>query len=70
MYEQRGRGAKVSLASRLWLLTVKLLSHTTSPMLYAYQGTLPSLPVPAVNDTMTRVGETPCPIVSMCMKAC
>ncbi|XP_018007398.1 carnitine O-palmitoyltransferase 1, liver isoform isoform X1 [Hyalella azteca] len=54
MYEERGRGAKMSLTSKVWLMTVKLLSQFSSPMLYSFQGSLPSLPVPSVEDTMTR----------------
>ncbi|KAF2358191.1 Acyltransferase ChoActase/COT/CPT [Trinorchestia longiramus] len=54
MYEERGRGAKMSVASKVWLATVKFLSHFSSPMLYSFQGALPSLPVPSVEDTMTR----------------
>lgn len=54
MYESRG-GKNVSLPTKLWALSVKLLSFKSKPLLYSYQGSLPKLPLPAVNDTMKRV---------------
>lgn len=55
MYEQRGRGRSVSLATRLWYMAVKLFSGWNRPMLYSFQGSLPSLPLPRLDDTMQRV---------------
>jgi len=54
MYEQRGRGSKASIATRLWYSAVKLLSGWNRPMLYSFQGSLPSLPLPKLDDTMQR----------------
>lgn len=54
MYETRG-GGSVSLPTKLWALSVKLLSTRSKPLLYSYQGSLPKLPLPSVNDTMKRV---------------
>jgi len=54
MYESRG-GHKVSLQTKLWGLGVKLLSSKSKPLLYSYQGSLPKLPLPPVNQTMKRV---------------
>ena len=56
MYEARGRGQNVSLATRVWFILVRLLSGWNKPMLYSYQGSLPRLPLPRVEDTMKRVG--------------
>lgn len=54
MYESRA-GKKVSLTTKLWALCVKLLSSKSKPLLYSYQGSLPKLPLPPVNETMERV---------------
>ncbi|XP_011299301.1 carnitine O-palmitoyltransferase 1, liver isoform isoform X2 [Fopius arisanus] len=54
MYEARGRGQKISLSTRAWVLAVKLLSGWQKPMLYSFQGSLPRLPLPSVKDTMQR----------------
>lgn len=54
MYESRG-GKQVSLPTKLWAIGVKLLSSKSKPLLYSYQGSLPKLPLPGVNDTMKRV---------------
>lgn len=53
MYETRGKGNKVSLATRLWFLAVRIFEGS-SPLLYSYQSCLPSLPLPSVADTMQR----------------
>jgi len=53
MFESRGH--KVSLQTKLWGLGVKLLSSKNKPLLYSYQGSLPKLPLPPVNETMKRV---------------
>jgi len=55
MYESRGAGSKVSKATMVWLAAVKLLTLGRKPMLYSYQGSLPRLPLPSVNETMQRV---------------
>ncbi|KAL1117008.1 hypothetical protein AAG570_004336 [Ranatra chinensis] len=54
MYEERGKGSRISLATKLWLLAVKTLSGPSKPMLYSFQGSLPRLPLPSVRDTMRR----------------
>ncbi|XP_021953980.1 carnitine O-palmitoyltransferase 1, liver isoform isoform X2 [Folsomia candida] len=54
MYEERGKGRSVSLATKMWLAAVKILSGWNHPMLYSFQGSLPSLPLPSLDDTMTR----------------
>ncbi|XP_077301169.1 carnitine O-palmitoyltransferase whd [Arctopsyche grandis] len=54
MYESRGPGTRVSLATKLWLGIVKVLSGWNTPRLYSFQGSLPRLPLPSVEDTMTR----------------
>lgn len=54
MYESRG-GGSVSLSTKIWALSVKLLSTRSKPLLYSYQGSLPKLPLPPVNETMKRV---------------
>eukprot|EP00918_Siedleckia_nematoides_P012688 GHVU01027769.1.p1 GENE.GHVU01027769.1~~GHVU01027769.1.p1 ORF type:complete len:764 (+),score=90.89 GHVU01027769.1:170-2461(+) len=50
MYAPRG---KMSLAMKGWLGLVKLLS-VRRPLLYSFQGSLPKMPVPSLDDTMTR----------------
>ncbi|XP_066590701.1 carnitine O-palmitoyltransferase 1, liver isoform isoform X2 [Prorops nasuta] len=54
MYEERGRGKKTSRATFIWAKLVKLLSGWNTPMLYSFQGSLPRLPLPKVEDTMSR----------------
>lgn len=54
MYEERGRGRSVSIKTKIWLLLVKTLSGVSRPMLYSFQGSLPKLPVPALDDTVKR----------------
>ncbi|XP_022689348.1 carnitine O-palmitoyltransferase 1, muscle isoform-like [Varroa jacobsoni] len=58
------RGAQVSLATRLWTIGVKLLSGS-SPRLFSYQGCLPKLPVPRVQDTMARYLASVEPLVTV-----
>lgn len=53
LYEPRGGGKPMSWKSKLWLVLVKSLSFK-KPMLYSFQGSLPSLPVPSVDSTMKR----------------
>ncbi|XP_053693272.1 carnitine O-palmitoyltransferase 1, liver isoform isoform X2 [Sabethes cyaneus] len=54
MYEKRAPGSKVSLPTRVWALIVKVLATWNKPGLYSFQGSLPRLPLPSVEDTMKR----------------
>ncbi|XP_060871652.1 carnitine O-palmitoyltransferase 1, liver isoform isoform X2 [Metopolophium dirhodum] len=63
MYESRG-GHKVSLQTKLWGLGVKLLSSKSKPLLYSYQGSLPKLPLPPVNQTMKRYLKSVRPLMN------
>ncbi|XP_049288808.1 carnitine O-palmitoyltransferase 1, liver isoform isoform X1 [Anopheles funestus] len=54
MYEKRAPGSRVSLETRMWGLFVKILATWNKPGLYSFQGSLPRLPLPSVQDTMTR----------------
>lgn len=54
MYEARGRGKSVSWTSKLWFAAVHMLTRLSKPMLYSYQHAMPKLPLPPLNDTMTR----------------
>ncbi|XP_050540748.1 carnitine O-palmitoyltransferase 1, liver isoform isoform X2 [Daktulosphaira vitifoliae] len=63
MYENRG-SKQVSLPTRLWALSVKLLSTSSKPLLYSYQGSLPKLPLPPVNDTMKRYLKSVRPLLN------
>ncbi|ODM98752.1 Carnitine O-palmitoyltransferase 1, liver isoform [Orchesella cincta] len=54
MFEQRGKGSRTSLAQRLWYMAVKLFSGWNKPMLYSFQGSLPSLPLPHLEAYMQR----------------
>ncbi|KAI5730027.1 hypothetical protein M8J76_009147 [Diaphorina citri] len=64
MYEARGRGNSVSLSTKLWLLGVKLLSGGSKPLLYSYQGSLPRLPLPSVEETTRRYLRSVRPLLS------
>ena len=55
MYEERGPGRKIGLATRSWLSTMQLFFSLVRPQLYSFQGTLPSLPLPALGDTCRKV---------------
>lgn len=55
IYEARGQGRSASSITRLWGLAVKIFSGWHKPMLYSFQGSLPRLPLPSVDDTMKRV---------------
>lgn len=55
MYEERGSGRSISTKTKLWLLCVKAMSGVSRPMLYSFQGSLPKLPVPDLEDTVNRV---------------
>ncbi|XP_026471172.1 carnitine O-palmitoyltransferase 1, liver isoform [Ctenocephalides felis] len=54
MYEARGKGTSVSLPTKIWLVLVKIMSGWNKPGLYSYQGSLPRLPLPSVEDTTKR----------------
>lgn len=54
MYEKRAPGSRVSLPTRLWAVFVKVLATWNKPGLYSFQGSLPRLPLPSVQETMTR----------------
>lgn len=54
MYEERGKGRTISWKTKIWLLGVKIMSGASKPMLYSYQGSLPRLPLPSLEDTMKR----------------
>jgi len=51
MYEERGPGRQVSLTTKAWSLLVRPLFRLTRPQLYSFQGTLPCLPVPSLENT-------------------
>ncbi|PSN44956.1 Carnitine O-palmitoyltransferase 1, partial [Blattella germanica] len=55
IYEQRGKGRVISNRTKIWLLFVKILSGGSKPLLYSFQGSLPRLPLPSLQDTMKRV---------------
>lgn len=55
MYESRGKGSKVSLQTKIWVVFVKIFASWNKPSLYSFQGSLPRLPLPSVKDTMKRV---------------
>lgn len=38
----------------MWILLIRLLTSTKSPMLYSYQASLPRLPLPSLEDTINR----------------
>ncbi|CAL4066368.1 unnamed protein product [Meganyctiphanes norvegica] len=63
MYEARGRGRSVSWTSKFWFAAVRLLTMFQKPMLYSYQNAMPKLPLPALNDTMTRYLRSVRPLV-------
>ncbi|XP_068081222.1 carnitine O-palmitoyltransferase 1, liver isoform isoform X2 [Anabrus simplex] len=64
MYEQRGRGSRISWQTKLWIVMVKIFSGGSKPMLYSYQGSLPRLPLPSVEATMKRYLRSVHPLLS------
>ncbi|CAB1323105.1 unnamed protein product, partial [Coregonus sp. 'balchen'] len=58
IFESHG---KMSFCTKLWLSLVKMFSGRR-PLLYSFQASLPRLPVPSVDDTITRVRK-----VVMCL---
>lgn len=53
MYETRGKSS-ISLPTKIWLVFVKIFSGWNKPRLYSFQGSLPRLPLPSIQDTMQR----------------
>ncbi|KAL6736518.1 hypothetical protein Aduo_006863 [Ancylostoma duodenale] len=51
MYEQPGK--PISTPTKLWLGLLNLMSKS-GPMMHSYQGALPHLPLPSLNDTIER----------------
>ncbi|VDN36527.1 unnamed protein product [Cylicostephanus goldi] len=51
MYEQPGK--PISTPTKLWLGVLKLMSKS-GPMMHSYQGALPHLPLPSLNDTIEK----------------
>ena len=60
LFETRGKG--VSLTTRVWGVLVKLLLKWNSPALYSFQGSLPRLSVPTVDETVQRYLKSVRPI--------
>ncbi|XP_028929802.1 carnitine O-palmitoyltransferase 1, brain isoform [Ornithorhynchus anatinus] len=58
IYEPHGH---VSTTTKAWLALVKIFSGR-KPMLYSFQGSLPRLPVPAVQDTVQKYLESVRPL--------
>ncbi|KAG4073892.1 hypothetical protein HA402_014097 [Bradysia odoriphaga] len=54
MYESRGKGSRISTATKLWAAVTKVLSSWNTPGLYSFQGSLPRLPLPSVHETTQR----------------
>lgn len=57
MYESRGKGSTISKQTKLWAAATKVLSSWNTPGLYSFQGSLPRLPLPSVNETTQRVSR-------------
>ena len=55
MYESREKRSNASRVTKLWSTLVKLFFGWHKPMLYSFQGSLPRLPLPLVENTMKRV---------------
>lgn len=60
MYEPRKR---MSFVTKIWLGLVSLFVGR-KPLLYSYQGSLPKLPVPSLDDTMSRYLRSVRPLLS------
>lgn len=63
MYESRGPGSRVSLKTKLWVGLVRIFAKWNNPGLYSFQGSLPRLPLPSVNETLTRYLRSIRPLV-------
>ncbi|KAM9277437.1 carnitine O-palmitoyltransferase 1, muscle isoform [Cariama cristata] len=59
MFEPHG---KMSRSTRIWVALMKVLS-VRKPLLYSFQTSLPKLPVPAVEATITRYLESVRPLM-------
>uniref|UniRef100_A0A8C8M580 Carnitine O-palmitoyltransferase 1, muscle isoform n=1 Tax=Oncorhynchus tshawytscha TaxID=74940 RepID=A0A8C8M580_ONCTS len=59
IFESHG---KMSFCTKLWLSLVKMFSGRR-PLLYSFQASLPRLPVPSVDDTITRYLESVRPLL-------
>uniref|UniRef100_A0A4W5KTT8 Carnitine O-palmitoyltransferase 1, muscle isoform n=1 Tax=Hucho hucho TaxID=62062 RepID=A0A4W5KTT8_9TELE len=59
IFESHG---KISFCTKLWLSLVKMFSGRR-PLLYSFQTSLPRLPVPSVDDTITRYLESVRPLL-------
>uniref|UniRef100_A0A8C9UL78 Carnitine palmitoyltransferase 1A n=1 Tax=Spermophilus dauricus TaxID=99837 RepID=A0A8C9UL78_SPEDA len=59
MFAEHG---KMSRATKIWMSMVKIFSGR-KPMLYSFQTSLPRLPVPAVEDTVSRYLESVRPLM-------
>ncbi|KAK9738042.1 Carnitine O-palmitoyltransferase N-terminus [Popillia japonica] len=64
LYEARGKGARISVKTRVWLLLVRILSGWNKPRLYSFQGSLPKLPLPSLHSTMTRYMRSVRPLLN------
>ncbi|CAI5674226.1 unnamed protein product [Oreochromis niloticus] len=60
MFEKHGR---ISNTTKVWVPLVRLLS-SRKPLLYSYQSSLPHLPVPAIQDTVSRYLESVRPLLT------
>uniref|UniRef100_A0A3Q2QS61 carnitine O-palmitoyltransferase n=2 Tax=Cyprinodontoidei TaxID=8087 RepID=A0A3Q2QS61_FUNHE len=60
MFEQHGR---VSNTTKVWVSLMRLFSRK-KPLLYSYQTSLPHLPVPAIQDTLSRYLESVRPLLT------
>uniref|UniRef100_A0AAX7TW15 carnitine O-palmitoyltransferase n=1 Tax=Astatotilapia calliptera TaxID=8154 RepID=A0AAX7TW15_ASTCA len=60
MFEKHGR---MSNTTKVWVPLVRLLS-SRKPLLYSYQSSLPHLPVPAIQDTVSRYLESVRPLLT------
>jgi carnitine O-palmitoyltransferase 1, liver isoform len=52
LFESRGKS--VSMKTKIWAILVKIFVKWNSPKIYSFQGSLPRLPLPALNDTMSK----------------
>ncbi|XP_051512130.1 carnitine O-palmitoyltransferase 1, liver isoform-like [Myxocyprinus asiaticus] len=59
IFESHG---KMSFSTKVWLSLVKLLSGRR-PLLYSFQASLPRLPVPSIDDTISRYLESVRPLL-------
>ncbi|KAB5574738.1 hypothetical protein PHYPO_G00212490 [Pangasianodon hypophthalmus] len=54
--------AKMSMSTKLWISLLKMFSGRR-PLLYSFQGSLPRLPVPSIDDTIHRYLESVRPLL-------